>query len=465
MKLWNGRFNKPSDALMEAFHHSLPFDKALLEEDVACSAAWSRALKSAGILSAGEQARIENGLRRIADAGRKKAIAFLPSDEDIHMAVERLLTEKIGAAGAKLHTGRSRNDQVATDVRLYVKKSLGAIIESIMLLQKALLDRAEKERDVIVPAYTHLQQAQPVLLAHYWLSFLFALERDKDRVVHARSTADQCPLGAGAVAGTGFAIDRAKLAKDLGFKGPTPNSIDAVASRDYLLEALSAIASIGVTLSRYAEDLIIWSSREFGIAELDDAWSSGSSMMPQKKNPDSLELIRGKCGRFIGNYTRLAVTVKGVGLAYYKDLQEDKEPLFDSVSNVRIALAVFAQVIATLTVHRTAAGALCDPLLLATDLADYLVIKGVPFRQAHTAVGRIVAYCIKENKTISKLSTATLQSFHPLFGKDAATVFSWDRALAHRDVEGGTGRKSVARQIAQAKRLLRTGKRTAANPL
>jgi argininosuccinate lyase len=457
MKLWNGRFNKPSAVLMEAFHHSLPFDKALLEEDIACSAAWSRALKSAGILSAGEQARIEKGLRRIADAGKKKTIAFLPSDEDIHMAVERLLTEKIGAAGAKLHTGRSRNDQVATDVRLYVKKSLSTIIESITQLQKALLERAEKERDVIVPAYTHLQQAQPVLLAHYWLSLIFALERDKDRVVHACSTADQCPLGAGAVAGTGFAIDRAKLAKDLGFKSPTPNSIDAVASRDYLLEALSAIASIGVTLSRYAEDLIIWSSREFSIVELDDAWSSGSSMMPQKKNPDSLELIRGKCGRFIGNYTRLAVTVKGVGLAYYKDLQEDKEPLFDSVSNVQIALAVFAQVIVTLTVHRTAASTLCDPLLLATDLADYLVIKGVPFRQAHTVVGRIVAYCIKEKKVISKLPAATLQSFHPLFGHDATTVFSWERALAHRDVEGGTGRKSVARQIAQAKRLLRMG--------
>jgi argininosuccinate lyase len=236
-----------------------------------------------------------------------------------------------------------------------------------------------------------------------------------------------------------------------------PNSIDAVASRDYLLEALSAIASTGITLSRYAEDLIVWSSKEFGIIELDDAWSSGSSMMPQKKNPDSLELIRGKCGRFIGNYTRLAVTVKGVGLAYFKDLQEDKEPLFDSVTNVRLTLAVFTRIIATLAVHRTAAAALLDPLLLATDLADYLVVKGVPFRQAHKAVGRIVAYCIEKKCALSKLPIALLQSFHPLFGRDAAKVFSWERALAHREVLGGTGRKSVARQIAQAKRLI--GKR------
>jgi argininosuccinate lyase len=454
MKMWDGRFNKPSDRLMEAFHSSLPFDKTLLEEDIAGSAAWSRALKSAGILSAGELAKIEKGLRRIADAGKKNALAFLPTDEDIHMAVERLLTDTIGTAGAKLHTGRSRNDQVATDVRLYVKKSLSAIIESLTLLQKALLARAEKERDVIVPAYTHLQRAQPVLLAHYWLSFLFALERDKDRIAHARATADECPLGAGAVAGTGFAIDRARLAADLGFSRPMHNSIDAVASRDYLIEALSAIASIGITLSRYAEDLIVWSSKEFGIIELDDAWSSGSSMMPQKKNPDSLELIRGKCGRFIGNYTRLAVTVKGVGLAYFKDLQEDKEPLFDSVANIRITLAVFTQIVATLAVHRTAAAALLDPLLLATDLADYLVVKGVPFRQAHKAVGRVVAHCMEKKCAISKLPMALLQSFHPLFGRDAAKVFSWERALAHREVLGGTGRKSVARQIACAKRLL-----------
>jgi argininosuccinate lyase len=455
MKMWDGRFRKPTDRLMETFHDSLPFDKVLIEEDITGSLAWARALARIDILNAQELKRIEQGLRSIAAAGGKGIVRFLPGDEDIHMAVERLLTERIGKTGAKLHTGRSRNDQVATDVRLYIKKALTSMHRSVTALQAVLLARAEKERDVIVPAYTHLQQAQPVLLAHYWLSFLFALEREKSRLTHSLSSADRCPLGAGAVAGTGFPIDRSRLARDLGFSGPTENSIDAVGSRDYLLEALSTIGSIGITLSRYAEDLIIWSSKEFGIIELDDAWSSGSSMMPQKKNPDSLELIRGKSGRLLGNYLRLAATVKGVGLAYYKDLQEDKEPLFDSVTHCSLSLAVFERVIATLTVHRGGAAKILDPLLLATDLADYLVTKGIPFRQAHKAVGGIVAHCVKNGCDLSTLSLSQLQSFHPQFKRDVAKVFSWENALKRRDVEGGTGKKSIARQIALAKRLVK----------
>jgi argininosuccinate lyase len=455
MKMWDGRFSRPSDRLMEAFNNSLSFDKGLWEEDIAGSLAWARALRKAGILDAREHQKIEKGLRAISAAGRKGTIAFLPGDEDIHMAVERLLTQKIGTAGEKLHTGRSRNDQVATDTRLYVKKALAGIELSLAVLQKTLLRRAEKERDVVIPAYTHLQQAQPVLLSHYWLSFLFALERDKRRVLNAAASGDRCPLGAGAVAGSGFSVDRVAIARELGFSGVTHNSIDAVASRDYLLETLSAIASVGITLSRYAEDLIIWSSREFGFIALDDAWSSGSSMMPQKKNPDPLELIRGKSGRFIGNYTRLAATIKGVGLAYCKDLQEDKEPLFDSVTHAGLCLEVFERVIATLAVDRARVSANMDPLLLATDVADYLVVRGVPFRQAHRVVGRIVAHCVKHRCDLSKLPLDLLQSFHPLFKKDIFKVFSWEQAIAHRDVAGGTGRKSVAWQIVAARKLLR----------
>ena len=455
MKMWDGRFKKPMDRLMEVFSHSLPFDKTLIEEDVAGSLAWARGLKRAGILSARECAKIEAGLRSIAADSRKGKISFLPADEDVHMAVERMLTKRIGDAGARLHTGRSRNDQVATDVRLFVKKALAEITAAVVVLQKVLIERAKKDLPVIIPAYTHLQQAQPILLSHYWLSLFFALEREKGRLAHAFTTSDLCPLGAGAVAGSGFPVDRKFLARSLGFSAPMPNSVDAVAARDFALETLACIASTGITLSRYAEDLIIWSSKEFGFIELDDAWSSGSSMMPQKKNPDSLELIRGKSGRFIGNYTRLAVTLKGVGLAYYKDLQEDKEPLFDSVANIEITIAVFSRVLRTITVNAAKIEKQLDPLLLATDLADYLVRKGVPFRQAHNITGRIVAYCVGKKKSFPDLPLSTLQSFHKLFGRDVYKVFSWEHSLSKREVEGGTGRKSVLRQIVMAEKMLK----------
>jgi argininosuccinate lyase len=455
MKMWAGRFKKPMDRLMEVFSQSLPFDKTLIEEDVEGSLAWARGLKRAGILSARECAKIQAGLRSIAADVKKGRISFLSTDEDVHMAVERLLTKRTGGAGAKLHTGRSRNDQVATDVRLFVKKALVEINAAIAVLQKVLVERAKKDLPVIIPAYTHLQQAQPILLSHYWLSFFFALEREKSRIAHAFLTSDCCPLGAGAVAGSGFPVDRKFLAQSLGFAAPAPNSVDAVAARDFALETLAAIASTGITLSRYAEDLIIWSSKEFGFIELDDAWSSGSSMMPQKKNPDSLELIRGKSGRFLGNYTRLAVTLKGVGLAYYKDLQEDKEPLFDSVANIEIVIAVFSRVLRTLTVNAAKIEKQLDPFLLATDLADYLVQKGVPFRQAHTITGKIVAYCVEKKESLSDMPLSTFQSFHKLFGKDVRRVFSWEHALAKREVEGGTGRKSVLRQIANAEKIIK----------
>jgi argininosuccinate lyase len=454
MKMWDGRFRKPADRLMEAINNSLPIDKALIEEDIAGSVAWARALARIGILTARECTKITAGLRAIAADVQAGRVSFLPSDEDVHMAVERLLTERIGDAGAKLHTGRSRNDQVVTDVRLFVKKELARISRTLAALQEALVRRAESDRATVIPAYTHLQQAQPILLAHYWLSFFFVLERDQSRIAHALLTTDACPLGAGAVAGSGFGVDRTLLAKELGFAAAMPNSLDAVSSRDFLLETLAAIASTGVHLSRYAEDLIIWSSREFGFIELDDAWSSGSSMMPQKKNPDSLELVRGKCARFLGNYMRCAVMLKGVGLAYYKDLQEDKEPLFDSVAQIGLVLEVFTNVLRTLTVDAGRIERNLDPFLFATDLADYLALKGMPFRQAHKVVGKIVAHCTQNEVELSALSLQDFKSFSPLFGGDVARIFSWDNALSHRDLEGGTGVKSVKRQIAAAKKMV-----------
>jgi argininosuccinate lyase len=454
MKMWDGRFAKPSDRLMEEFNNSLPIDQRLAHEDIAGSIAWANALARIGVLSGDERDAIVTGLEKIRQRLAEGTIHFQPNDEDIHMAVERLLTEEIGTPAAKLHTGRSRNDQVATDFRLFVKNALTDLSGHVINLQRVLLARAESDAEIIVPGYTHLQQAQPVSLAHYWLSFFFLLGRELRRCENAIRTADLMPLGSGAVAGCGFQVDRQALATELGFAAVSDNSMDGVGARDFVLEALAAIASLGITLSRYAEDLIIWSSREFQFVELDDAWSTGSSMMPQKKNPDSLELIRGKSGRFLGNYTRFATTLKGVGLTYYKDLQEDKEPLLDSVHQMQMVLQVFSAVVQTLTVNCSSIEQRLDPFLLATDLADYLVRKNVPFRAAHKVIGRIVAYCIEKKVALNKMSVKDLQSFDAAFGEDVLAVFDWKTALAGRDVPGGTGPTSVARQIETARAQL-----------
>ena len=439
---------------MEELNNSLAVDKALIEEDIAGSCAWAGALLACGALSRAEHDAITSGLNAILADHKSGAIKFLPSDEDIHMAVERLLIEKIGEAGGKLHTGRSRNDQVVTDVRLYVKKYCVTIERLISGVQKSLLKRAEADISVIMPGYTHLQQAQPILLSHYWLSFLFSLEREKKRFVNASEGADSLPLGSGALAGAGFAIDREKLAETLGLSQVCPNSIDAVASRDFVLETLACCASLAVACSRYAEDLIIWTSKEFGFIELDDAWSTGSSMMPQKKNPDSLELIRAKAGRCIGNYIGFASVLKGVGLAYCKDLQEDKEPLFDSLYQMGLVCTVFAKVIETLAVKAEAMARDLDPFLLATDLADYLVNRSMTFREAHKVVGKIVAYCIEKKRGPQTLTVEELKGFSGLFEADVTGVFRWENAIAHRNVPGGTGLESVKNQLAHAKKLI-----------
>ncbi|GBU20860.1 argininosuccinate lyase [Fibrobacteres bacterium R8-0-B4] len=458
MKMWDGRFTKDTDALMEAFNNSLPVDKTLIKEDITGSIAWANALEKVGVLTISERDQIVDGLKSILndyDGGR---VSFISSDEDIHMAVERLLVERIGEAGKKLHTGRSRNDQVITDTRLYTKRALDEAGECLLALQRAVVKRAKSDINMIISGYTHLQQAQPVLLSHYWMSLFSIIEREKSRIEHARVSADILPLGSGAIAGSGFCVDRDAIAAELGFSSVSTNSIDMVASRDFVIEALSAFASIGIHLSRYAEDLIIWSSREFGFVELDDAWSTGSSMMPQKKNPDSLELIRGKSGRLIGNYVRGATTLKGLGLAYYKDLQEDKEPLFDSVNTVCMVIKVFMNVIATLKVREERIKQGLDPFLLATDMADYLVRKGMPFRQAHNVVGRLVGYCAESGVALTDVSIVKLSEFSEMFGDDVTDLYSWERAVNSRAVKGGTSLSSVEEQIKMAERILGVGK-------
>jgi argininosuccinate lyase len=453
-KMWDGRFSKPSDEMMEQFNNSLSFDKTLIEEDIAGSIAWASALTRIGVYSESELTTVKNGLLSILDDYKQGKVEFKSQDEDIHMAVERILLEKIGEAASRLHTGRSRNDQVATDTRLYLKKNLQKSIENLVELQRAVIVRAESDSGIIMPGYTHLQQAQPVVMSQYWLSFFFILEREKARLEHAIITTDMMPLGAGAMAGSGFKVDRAKIAEELGFSIISPNSMDAVASRDFTLEALAAFASLGISMSRYAEDLIIWSTKEFSFVELDDAWSTGSSIMPQKKNPDSLELIRGKSGRFVGNYMRFATTLKGIGLTYFKDLQEDKEPLFDSVTHIEMVLKVFTQVLLTLNVNKEKIESNLDPLLLATDLADYLARKGMPFRQAHKVVGKIVAYCVESKKQLNKLNVNELRMYSDLFDNDVVECFSWETAINNRNIYGGTGRESIKEQLRIAKEMV-----------
>lgn len=453
-KMWDGRFSKPSDKLMEQFNNSLSVDKAFIEEDITGSKAWSSALQKYGVLSPDELSQIHTGLDSILAKYKNGTLEFEDSDEDIHMAVERLLGEEAGDVADKLHTGRSRNDQVATDFRLFVKNRLSDVSSSILELQKALLFRAEEDKDIIIPGYTHYQQAQPLSLAHYWLSFFFLLDRDRVRVNNSISGADKMPLGSGAIAGSGFAVDRDFLADELGFSTISDNSIDGVAARDFVLDAIHTIASTGISISRYAEDLIVWSTREFGYIELDDAWSTGSSMMPQKKNPDSLELIRGKSGRLLGNYTRFATTLKGIGLSYFKDLQEDKEPFIDSYEQIILVMDVFVQVLRTLSVKKKNISNSLDPFLLATDLADYLVRKNLPFRKAHHVVGAIVGHCVKSGDELNKLSLDKLNEFSPLFEKDVLSLFNWETALNGRDIPGGTGPKSVSAQLSKAAQII-----------
>jgi argininosuccinate lyase len=441
--LWQGRFEGgPAEDLM-AFTVSLRFDRVLAADDLEGSRAHVRGLVRVGLLSDAEGATVLAALDEVATELAEERFEFAATDEDIHTAVERRVTEIAGPAGAKLHTGRSRNDQVATDLRLFTKRSLDRVAERVLALQQVLLDRATEAGDIYLPGYTHLQRAQPVLLAHHLLAHGWAFARDLDRLADCRRRVDVSPLGAGALAGSSLPLDPASVAADLGFAAVFENSLDAVSDRDFVAEALFVLTMIGLHLSRIGEEVVLWSSEEFGFVRLDDAYSTGSSMLPQKKNPDIAELARGKSGRLIGNLTGLLATLKGLPLAYNRDLQEDKEPLFDALTQVELALVAVAGMLATATIVADAMQVAADgPEVAATDLAEHLVAAGVPFRDAHAIVGGLVRTSLGQGVPLSELVAA-----HPQLGADAVDLLEPGVAVRRRSTPGGAGPGPVGVQL------------------
>ncbi len=454
MPLWGGRFETETDALLRRFGDSIGFDKRLYEADVHGSIAYARALAQAGVITAEERDRLIAGLEQVRAEFDAGTFIIQPGDEDIHTAVERRLGELAGPIAGKLHTGRSRNDQVATDLRLYLLDEIAALHRALVDLQAAIVEKAETHLDVMMPGYTHLQQAQPVLLSHWLMAYFWKLQRDRERLAEVERRTRVCPLGAGALAGNPFGIDRTALAADLGFDGVTENSVDAVSDRDFVVELLAWAALVQVHLSSLAEELIVWSSREFGFIEIAEAYSTGSSIMPQKKNPDSLELVRGKSGRIIGHLTGLLTTLKGLPLAYNKDLQEDKEAVFDVVDTLKMELPLVAGVVRTFKVNAERMAAALDDGLLATDLAEYLVRKGVPFRESHRLVGQAVRRAEELGVPLKALPPTEYQAIHPAFGADVAEVFDFRRSVEARNVTGGTATEAVRAQIERARRQI-----------
>ncbi|HWQ15892.1 MAG TPA: argininosuccinate lyase, partial [Roseiflexaceae bacterium] len=444
--MWGGRFTEGLNERMARFNHSFPFDRRMWAEDIRGSRAWARQLARAGVIDAGELAAIEAGLEAVRAEFAEGRFEARASDEDIHTAVERRLGELAGPAAGKLHTGRSRNDQVATDVRLWTLGAIERADAAVRELQVALLAQAEAAGDALIPGYTHMQRAQPVLLAHWLLSHFWPLQRDRERLADCARRTAVLPLGSGAIAGTPLAIDRAALAADLGLRAVSPNSMDATSDRDFVAEFLFCAALIGTHLSRLAEDMVIYSTSEFGFVTLADAYSTGSSLMPQKKNPDSFELLRGKSGRLLGNLVTLLTVLKGLPSSYDKDLQEDKEPLFDAADTLELALPVAAGAIATARFHTGRMRAALDDAMLATDVADYLVERGVPFREAHRAVGALVREAEARGVALSALPPEVYGAIHPAFGADVAAVYDLDRSAAARRVPGATAPEAVRAQ-------------------
>lgn len=455
--LWGGRFSAAPTGELERFGASLPFDKRMWRQDIRGSKAHAAMLAHQGVISQEDADAIRAGLDDIAAQIERGEFTFdVDRDEDIHMAIERVLTENIGAAGGRLHTGRSRNDQTAVDTHLIARDLADEILASLAKLEAVLLDRAEGEFGVVMPGYTHMQPAQPVLLSHHLLAYFWMFNRDFRRVSAAREAANVCPLGAAALAGTTYPLDRFMTAEALGFSGPTANSMDSVSDRDYLLDLIYACSVCQVHLSRLCEELVWWSSAEFGFVEMDDAHSTGSSIMPQKKNPDFAELVRGKAGRVVGDLTSLLVTVKGTPLTYDKDLQEDKEPLFDAADTVLGSLMACTGMLATCTFkEERMREASHEGYMAATDLADYLVGKGLPFRQAHAVVGRIVGDCVREGVTLQQLSTDELRSYSELFDDDAHEALDIDNIVRRRTTFGGTGHEAVRAQLKLATEALK----------
>ena len=457
-KPWAGRFTQSTDPTAERFTGSLAFDRRLWPWDITGSVAWAKALGRAGLLTASERDTIVRGLDAVREELATGTFPFRPELEDIHTNVERRLHDLVGDVAGKLHTGRSRNDQIALDERLYLKDVAARVAEGLRRVQEALVARAAETVEAPLPGYTHLQRAQPVVLAHHLLAYVFMLQRDRERFRDARARADVLPLGAAALAGTAFPIDREALAQDLGFAAVSPNSLDAVSDRDYVLEFLAAGALTGMHLSRLAADLTLWATAEFGFVEFSDAFATGSSIMPQKKNPDVAELIRGKSGRLYGNLVAVLTTMKGLPLAYNSDMQEDKEPFFDSVDTLEAIVGVLPPLLATLTFRtdrmRRAAG---EHFSTATDLADYLVRKGLPFRQAHEVVGRLVRYALDEGKTLEDLTLPEFRRFSPLIDGDVKDAITVEASLRARAVTGGTAPAAVRRTLALARTLIAHG--------
>lgn len=454
-KLWGGRFSKSTDEMINEFQASIAFDKRMYREDIAGSMAHARMLAKCGILSAADCEAIVKGLEDILRQIEAGTFSFDVGLEDIHMNIEKRLTDAIGAAGGRLHTARSRNDQVALDTHMYVRRETVEVERLILELQQALVEAAEKYSDAIMPGYTHLQRAQPILFSHHLMAYFSMLARDFARFRGVYARADIMPLGAGALAGTTFPIDREMVADALHFDAIYHNSLDAVSDRDYIMEFLAAASILMVHLSRLSEETILWCSREFSFVELDDAHCTGSSMMPQKKNPDVSELVRGKTGRVIGHLMAMLTAVKGLPLAYNKDLQEDKEGIFDAIDTVKFSLAVYAQLIRGMKVRREVMRrAVEEDFSNATDLADYLVKKGMPFRQAHAVSGRAVHLCIERGIWLKDLSLQDFQELSPLFEEDIREAISPETCVKNRDSLGGTSYHQTELQIAAAKKLM-----------
>lgn len=454
-KLWGGRFQQTAEQWVDEFGASIEFDQALVQEDLLGSLAHVQMLGETGIISKEEMTQIMTGLQTLQQQAEDGTLAFSVDQEDIHLNLEKQLIDLIGPIGGKLHTGRSRNDQVATDMHLYLKNRIVEIVSLIEAFQRTLMAQAETHLETLAPGYTHLQRAQPISFGHHLLTYFWMLERDKARFLDGLKRTDLSPLGAGALAGTTFPIDRTRTAELLGFAGIYDNSLDAVSDRDFIVEFLSSSSILMTHLSRLAEEVILWSSQEFSFIELADSFSTGSSIMPQKKNPDMAELIRGKTGRVYGNLFGLLTVLKGLPLAYNKDMQEDKEGMFDTVHTVSGSLKIFEGMIRTMTVHTERLQQAVDSdFSNATELADYLAAKGMPFREAHEITGKVVYHCIQQSCFLRDLPLQTYQSYSSLIEQDIFVTLSPYEAVKRRNSLGGTGFEQVKIQIEKAKALL-----------
>ncbi len=456
-KLWGGRFQKATDKKVDDFNSSIRFDKRMYRQDIRGSIAHARMLGAQGIIPMEDSKKIAAELENILadiDAGK---VEFLIDAEDIHMNIEKILTDRIGEAGKRLHTGRSRNDQVALDIRMFLMDENEEIAQMLIELMKTLTELAKKHTDTVMPGYTHLQKAQPITFAHHCMAYFEMFRRDYMRLRDCKERTNVMPLGSGALAGTTYPLDRRFVAEQLGFADITRNSLDGVSDRDFVIELAGCLSLIMMHLSRFCEELILWSSHEFSFIEMDDAYSTGSSIMPQKKNPDVAELIRGKTGRVYGHLMGLLTTMKGLPLAYNKDMQEDKEPIFDSIDTVKLCLPVFCDMIATMTVKKDnmlkgAKGGFTN----ATDAADYLVKKGMPFREAHSVIGNLVFYCIEHNKSLDDLSIDEYKTFSDIFEDDIYTAVSMETCVNDRKVEGGPAKAAVANAIKESEEFLKS---------